>query len=223
MTGGNFIEWAIVVALFGVMSLCAYGLGDYVAQTVVRLRTRSKAASYEKWGVTSDLYKNQPLIWFISGSVFFVTASALTFLLAFVSTVLITAETTTVGSRLYFTGLIAFYVLYFGCLIEVGRVRKITDKVQALDNLKAAFHQRFAVTELLSMYETLRQAPDLFWEEYTQLPDEAVREETNREYRVRAEPYRNAQSRQENRLAITIATLTLIAAITVPVAIELVQ
>ena len=58
------------------------------------------------------------------------------------------------------------YAALIGLMVESERVKNITDMTKKLDDLKEAFHERFSISELLSMYEGLRPAPPLFWEEY---------------------------------------------------------
>ena len=58
-----------------------------------------------------------------------------------------------------------------------------------LDALRPVFHARFPVTEILSMYECLKVAPRIFWEEYTNLPAVQINESTNRRFRERVTPY----------------------------------
>ena len=63
-------------------------------------------------------------------------------------------------------------------------------KRRELEGLRPIYRQRFPASELMSMYDCLRVAPRVFWEEYKDLPDVQVSEATNRRFRERAAPYR---------------------------------
>ena len=102
------------------------------------------------------------------------------------------------------------YAALIGLTVRSERIKNIADKTKTLNNLKEVFHQKFSVSELLSMYEALRPAPPLFWEEYANLPDEQVTQETNRIYRERAAPYGHSQASKYNRTVIVVAVLTLL-------------
>ncbi len=60
------------------------------------------------------------------------------------------------------------------------------------------------------MYEVLHSAPQLFWDEYADLPDKEVSYDNNHRYRERAAPYGHSQSSRYNRIIITVAVLTLL-------------
>ena len=80
-----------------------------------------------------------------------------------------------------------------------------------------SFHARFRVTEILSMYECLKVAPSIFWEEYTNLPAVQINEATNRRFRERVAPYSNRTNENIQRailrvtiIAVVLATLTVV-------------
>ena len=62
-------------------------------------------------------------------------------------------------------------------------------KRRELEGLRPVYRHRFPVSELLSMYDCLRVAPRVFWEEYKDLPAVQVSEATNRKFRERAASY----------------------------------
>ena len=84
-------------------------------------------------------------------------------------------------------------------------------KRQALEALPKPFHDRFSVSEILSMYECLRAAPAIFWEEYVNLPDWQVSKSTNREFRERVAPYvvNQGEKHQRNILLLTVLIIVL--------------
>ena len=89
----------------------------------------------------------------------------------------------------------------------------IDRKRQELGSLRSVYRLRFKVSELLSMYECLRVAPRVFWEEYKCLPDVQVTETTNRKFRERAAPYSNSGANVLQRRSLIIAVLAVIVAV----------
>ena len=203
-------SWALVIFLFGFMWLSSYELGVYLTQVIFRLRSRHRRPSYEKWGVISDLFRPVSNVWFMVSGVFFAFATLFMGFLAFGSTALLTEETLPTRDQLYQTLTFAMYALFMGMMVESERIKRITDKTSKLDDLRDVYHERFKVSELLSMYESLQAAPPLFWEEYTKLSDEEISEDTNWSYRVRANPYNTLQSGRYTRVIMVVAILTLL-------------
>ena len=78
-------------------------------------------------------------------------------------------------------------------------------KRKELSELRSVFRRRFPVSELLSMYDCLRVAPDVFWQEYKSLSSVEVNQATNRRFRERAAPYANRGSNIVQRRALLIA------------------
>ena len=210
MSDVGLASWGLVVFLFGFMCLSSYELGGYVTQLIFRLRSRHRRPSYEKWGVVSDLFRPVSNAWFTVWGVFFLFATLFVGLLAFGSTALLIEETLPTRDQLYQTLTFAMYALFMGLMMESERINRITDKTSKLDDLREVYHERFKVSELLSMYECLKTAPPLFWDEYTKLSDEEISEDTNWSYRVRANPYSNLQSGRYTRVIIVVAILTLL-------------
>ena len=202
-------SWIIVILLFGFMGLSFFNLGVLAIQIIFRRRSRQHRKSYEKWGVEADLFRPNSSMWFALRSVAVVVGTALMGLVAFLFTALLIEETLPRTDQLYYTIMVALYALFVGLLIESNRIRRITEMTGKLDDLREVFHQRFSVSELLSMYENLRPTPPLFWEEYANLRDHEIKEDTNRRYRRRATPYSNIQFGKYSRIIIVVAVLTL--------------
>ena len=89
----------------------------------------------------------------------------------------------------------------------------IDRKRQELESLRSIYRRRFPVTELLSMYECLRVAPRIFWEEYKDLPDVQISEATNQKFRERAAPFSSSGGNTLQRRAIVIAVFAVLAAV----------
>ena len=86
-------------------------------------------------------------------------------------------------------------------------------KWRELEGLRPVYKRCFPVSELLSMYECLRVAPRIFWEEYKDLPDMYVNEVNNRKFRERAASYSGRASHALQRRALIVAVLAVVAAV----------
>ena len=210
MTNTSYTEWAIVIFLFGLMCAYSFAFGDLAIQALLRLKGRGRPSSYRKWGVDKDLFRPNSLIWVIAWGSVVIISTMFTFYIAYASTVLVADEATSAFDRFQYTLIFAMYFSLIGFTVESERVKKILDMTKRLDGLNEAYHHRFSVSELLSIYEALRPAPPLFWEEYASLSDEQITIETNRSFRERAVPYGHTQSSRYNRIVIVVATLTLL-------------
>ena len=210
MTNASYTEWTFVIFLLGLMSACSFAFGDLATQVILRLKIRGERSSYQKWGVAKELFRPNSIAWLVGWGIVVVISTVFTFFLAFVSTVLVAEGTTSGADRFQYTLIVAMYAALIGLMVESERVKNITDMTKKLDDLKEAFHERFSISELLSMYEGLRPAPPLFWEEYANLPDDKINHETNHSYRERAAPYGHSQSSKYNRIVIVVAVLTLL-------------
>ena len=95
--------------------------------------------------------------------------------------------------------------------------RELVLKRRELDALGLVFHERFPASEILSMYECMRAAPRVFWEEYANLPAVQVTEATNRKFRERAAPYAVDQSQTAQRTNLAVAVVAVVVALFVAV------
>ena len=210
MTEVDLSHWAVVTFFFGLMCGYAFLLARIVFQVALRLSKRIDRSLYRKWGLEEDLYWPLSGAWFIGWGVLVVLGAAFTFVFALFSTLLVTDASRVGGDQIYETFNFFFIGLILGATVEWQRFENIQRKVKKLDGLRQIFHDRFSVSELLSVYESLQHSPPLFWDEYTQLADDEVDEETNRKYRERSDPYRYSQSSRHNRIIIVVTILTLI-------------
>lgn len=195
------------------MCVYAFFLARTFYQVALRLSKKTNRSLYRKWGVEEELFWPRPLAWFVGWTVAVVFSAPFTFVAALFSTLLVTDASRIGGEQFYNTFTFFFAAFLLGFAAESQRFEDIKRKVNRLEGLREVFHHRFSISELLSVYESLQQSPQLFWEEYTQLPDEEVNEETNRKYRERAIPYRDSQSSRYNRIIIVVAALTLCVAV----------
>lgn len=88
-----------------------------------------------------------------------------------------------------------------------------TRRMGMFESLPPVFRARFPVTEILSMYECLRAAPDIFWENYISLPAVQVNETTNRKFRERAAPYQIHQGEVTQRALLLVGVAAVLIAV----------
>ena len=100
-----------------------------------------------------------------------------------------------------------------GWIIESRRINRIATMINSLEELRPIYHNRLTVTELLSVYEDLRDVPEKFWEEYSNLCNEEVSSNTNALYRERAAPFHRTLLQRYARISIVGA----LAAVPLPV------
>ena len=202
----------VVILFFGPMIAFSFVFGELATQVSLRLKSRGKCSSYQKWGVDKELFRPKSIVSLLGSGVAAAISSILAFYLAFLSTDLVTEATTSAIDRFQTTLVVAMYAVFIGFMVEYQRFKKIADMTKKLDDLKEPFHEKFPISELLSMYEELRPAPPLFWEEYAGLTDDQVSQQTNRIYRERAAPYGHSRSIRYNKIVIVVAALTLLVA-----------
>lgn len=219
MNTASIADWSIVAFLFAFLALAFYALGAYSGQVLLRLSTWKRRASLVKWQVERDLY------WPTNAAAFAIWGLALVPMVAVVFFWILRIAFIIVESPAYdehieiaalFVGVhfevtlsVSLFALGIGFSLQFVRASSILKKVKDLDGLPEVFHQRFSKSELLSMYEGLRQAPPLFWEEYINLPDYAVSQETNRKFRERIAPFRYSQSRNHNQYMLAARVITI--------------
>ena len=202
--------WIDFIAFFAPMCLIAYSLGNFVAQAIFRVVRRKDRPVYEKWGVATELFRPGSNVWFATWGVFIALVAIVSFPLALISMEWVTGDDTSASEGIYRTAIIAFYVAFIGFAVEVVRIGNIRIMTTKLEGLRDIFHQRFTVSELTSMYESLRHAPQIYWEEYINLPDGRISRETNRDYRERGMLYRHRQVSKENKILIVLTIVALI-------------
>ena len=216
MSDENFVAWIFVVSTFGGMIFVAFKLGVYFTQGAFRVKSQKcekRLKSYEKWGVTTVLFRPDSLKKYVICTVCLLLLTALMALLALLSTTLVIEDSLPGAGDVSYTVIIAAYGVLLGVLVESERIRKITDMTTSLDALRRVFHLRFRPTELLSIYESLRFAPPKFWEEYSRLPAHEINPDTNHRYRQSASVYSNIQFGQYHRITIVVGVLTVFLAV----------
>ena len=207
--------WVLPVLLFGMMLVYAYGFGDYMGKVLSRVSAGHRRPLYRKWGMEADIFGPQSRLWFIVWGVVNTIGLAFTFIFALFSTILVTdnagmepAKFGITAGQLEFTSLFAGAALYLGLGVDLIRTDHIATKVRRLTALRPIYHRVFSVSEILAMYESLSPAPDIFWEEYTNLPEHEVNLITNQRYRERAVPYGRRQVHFTNRILAGVGILS---------------
>ena len=210
----GYIGWALAIFFYLLMAGSGWYAGIYTIQLYVHFGHRKSNASFRKWGVESELFRQRRLRGFVLSGVLVIVFLAFTFFSALFSAVLVTETSSFTLNQVLFTLYVLVWAFTLGYFREMTRTADILQKVWRLDNLKDTFRQRFTASEILSMHESLLSGPPIIWEEYANLPDEAIGYETNDKYRKLVEPYRHRQFIGHNKtmVALTIVAL-LIAAI----------
>ena len=179
------------VSLAGVLiwhaAACVYmfvcGRNGYKQALRMYLRKKNPdvVSRYGHWGMEREVFGESTLFWLISGAVLGSLTIGGIFWPIASATSPINVEPTTTAMYL---ALSLLAPAYWG----MQDYRVAETKRERLDALHPAFHARFPVTEILSMYECLRLAPPVFWQEYTQLPEGRINTATNQEFRTRVNP-----------------------------------
>ena len=177
------------------------GLRIYVS------KTRSDIVSrYNHWGMEKEVFGESTLFWLMSGAVLGSLTIGGIFWLIAPATAPISVEPTTTAIYLA----IFFWMPVYGGMQDY---RNAENKRERLDALHPAFHARFPVSEILSMYECLRLAPAIFWQEYSKLPDGRINTATNQEFRTRVNSFHLLDSQINQRMMLAVAVIAIIAVV----------
>ena len=212
MESTSFSVWATLLILFTVLGTIAWFLGEYYTQLLLRLGNRSRKHSFEKWGVLGELFRPRGLSQFVLLgigisllAVFWYFATLSTFALA-------TGNSVFDGNLVNLTLYVAVMVFLFGHMKELGRTSHILVMVRRLDDLKPEFHRRFTISELISIYESLRHSPGVIWEEFANLSTFQINHRTYDKYRLLGEPFLQRQTVVHSRTGNALTTIALVIA-----------
>ncbi len=166
-------------------------------------------ARYRHWGMEEEVLGHGHILYLIVSLAWCLGTLSLTFVKA-ASVV----EQLIPGSgdpmTLILTWVMVFFITIYWRSLDYG---SLSMKRKKLDDLHPFFHKRFQVSEILSMYECLRGAPAIFWEEYTKLGRKQINEASNRKFRERVAPY------SVHRTEVTQRTILLITVVAVFIAV----
>ena len=202
--------WVFVGLIFASMLAYSFFLGDYIARAGFRWLGRNRVLVYRKWGVERDLFFPLPRWQFIAWGTVIVVFTAITFLVSAAVSAAFIQKTSLTKGILENTLAIAAIPFTWGILVAYVRIWNILERIDKLTKLPPHFHERFSVTELLSMYEALRSAPPIFWEEYSNLEERQMDSDINRRYRENAAPFRHNSLNINNKAMLGIAIAVLI-------------
>lgn len=224
---GTALFWTVVTLMltFGWSRLSfKAGLRIYMGR-----RRQEEFARLQRWGLTVDLFGNASGTWAIMLSLWGIPSLALTTMYAVPALVdagIMFDSTGSVPSLLRLLSSVdaispglSSWLLYLLVMVWIGIQwgmwdrRGIGGQIARLESLRPVFHNKFTVTEILSMRECLRAAPEIFWEEYANLPDVQVNEATNRKFRERAAPYQARDSGITQRMAFSATIVAIFLAI----------
>ena len=221
MSNYTFEGWGLL-AIFSALTISSWLLlGKIIVDTFVRFDLSRKRQQYRKWGAEEDIFWPTSLLWFIAGAIgVLATAAYMSYIFLLFISLQFTGETKLdFHSSVFERGISSIIlVILIGGLIRSINAVGVAEKVNALEKLPSVFKDNFTRSELLSMYESLRHAPPLFWEEYRTLSDEEVNEATNRKYRERAAPFMESKLHAHNRWILSWTAITVILAIVVALA-----
>ena len=195
-----------LILFLGLLAVYCYMLGTFVIEIPMRFVERRRRDSFRKWGMERDLFWPTSLIWSIVMAVGLFTITV--FLYWSLPSEIKITDRWAISSDL--KQLIAIFGIYFGVFGRLLTFRNAWDKLKKIEELREIYHKQFSVSEILSMYESLRNTPPLFWEEYANLPDENVNKQTNDAYRRRASPYQFSQSSRRERVIVFLAGLAVL-------------
>ncbi|MDE2686438.1 MAG: hypothetical protein OXI16_02920 [Chloroflexota bacterium] len=195
-----------LILFLAFLAVYSYMLGTFLVEIPMRFVERQRRDSFRKWGMERELFWPTSLIWSIVMVVGVVTITVFLYW-SLPSEIQITGNWT-ISSDL--KQLIAILGIYFGIFGKLHTFKNTWDKLKKIEELREIYHKRFSVSEILSMYESLRNTPPLFWEEYANLPDDNVNEQANDAYRRRASPYQFSQSSRRERVIVFLAGLAVL-------------
>ena len=162
-------------------------------------------ARYRHWDMENEVFGNLTVVWAIVATIW------ATVTIVFIVRVIAPATTPiSVEPRATLLPLAAFFLVQISWIMSDYRHGET--KRDKLDALRPIFHARFSVSEILSMYECIRLAPSVFWNEYKGLPEWRISRATNQEFRNRASSYHVRDSQIHQRTAIIIAVIAVLAA-----------
>ena len=190
----------------------------------MKWRRPKEFAQIQRWGMTTDLFGNASGTWAIMLGIWDIISVAITTIYAIpaLANAGIMFDSAPLPLLSYGDAILpglGLWLLYLPMVIWMGiqwgiwDLRYAEGRIARLESLRPIFHNKFTVTEILSMRECLRAAPDVFWEEYANLPDVQVNEATNRKFRERAAPYQTRDSEIIQRMMLSATVVAIFLAI----------
>ena len=174
MTSNGELIWGVIVFSHLLMVLYCYLLGSHSLQLLSRKFDRKTREKYRRWKVDQDLFPPTSALSITAKIASLILLVTITVSLAAGSTYLLVESVQISIDQTKTTLILAADAMFLGCLGGYSRFWSMNEKIKQLEALRMVFRAKFSVAEIWSMYESLRHAPALFWEEYKNLPDVEV-------------------------------------------------
>ena len=203
------LAWGATLFLHALMVLYCYLLGSHTLNVLLRMFYKKSRAKYRHWKVDQALFR--PIRnWTIAAlTVVLSLFTALLVVVAGISTFLVTKHATITVDQFEISISFAVHAVAMGFLAGYWPIHRMDENIRELESLRMVFRTRFSISEIWSMYETLRNAPPFFWEEYKNLADIEVNERTNYKFRNRSAVYNRTRTYNLNRIMAAAAVFTL--------------
>lgn len=201
---------ASMLFVFGLSKLCWSAWW----KRCTRRRHKEDYCRYKRWGMVNDVFGNEPrsvrvaLAVGAGVSVLFTTFCAIS-ALGDVKIIFDDNERLVLVDWLIY---LLFVSVSGFAWVPIDR-HDVEERIKRVECLGPVFLKQFPASELLSMSECLRAAPDIFWKEYAELPDRQVNEATNRKFRDRASPYQARRSEAIQRVILLVGVAAILLAV----------
>ena len=205
MSGSDWTLFAFFTAL-AVSSCLVLGMG--LVDFYIRFAWRNERSLFRRWGVEQDIISIESHWRF---GLWLAILGAGSAYLAYIFIALVgfvfggIQDFTLKGEFFDRSVAILCMVLIAGGTWRAYRAGVSSEKARRLDQLPPYFIQTVGASELVATYDSLAQAPDLFWQEFSDLGDYEVTREASRRYRELASHYRALRSLNYIRWGIIAA------------------
>lgn len=210
----EFVGLFFIVAIFSLaLPLVAVHHGSATTRVVWRIinRVNGKETSYSKWGMDKEMYespslKEEILVYlgmtvFLGGCVWF-SYEWFSNIEAWVD------ERYGLDAEIasdYLTFNVALWVI--ALMWSLIRLSSFDTKQRKLNALPKDFEDCYTVLEILSLYDSLRYAPPIYWETLAATPVKELTPELLAKYSGYAQPYQHKHFSNQNRLIVLVAII----------------
>ena len=201
-------------SLFAFFTVLAVGsclvLGAGIVDFYIRVAWRNERSLFRRWGVEQDIFSIESA-WRFGPWLAIMGAGS-----AYLSYIFIALVGFVFGGATdfnldgeYFDRSVSVLcmALIVGGFWRAYRAYTLNEKARRLERLPPYFLQTVGTSELVATYDSLAQAPSMFWEEFSTLGDFEVTREASRRYREMASHYRALRSLNYVRWGIIAAGL----------------
>ena len=178
----------------------------WVLRRLLTKRRPEVIARYRHWGMETEVLGSGDFTWLVIATLW--SSLTIWFIIWFIAPATTPFE---VEPKKMILPLLAFF--WMPVTFGMSDYRRSEQKRKALDSLHPAFHARFPVSEILSMYACLMAGHPVFWQEYRSLPESLINKTTNREFRDRVNSYRVFDMEVQHRTTLIVAVVAVAAAV----------